>query len=65
MFNSPRPARGNTTTFGGSFVDDNPLAGSAYDDPWSNAPSPSQTPTPGPGSATSVFSSVIGVIFLS
>ncbi|KAE9399516.1 hypothetical protein BT96DRAFT_1019417 [Gymnopus androsaceus JB14] len=63
MFNSPRPAQrygGNTTTgFGGSFVDDNPLAGSAYDglDPWSAAPSPSQTPAP--GSATSIFSSVI------
>lgn len=69
MFNSPRPAQrygGNTTTgFGGSFVDDNPLAGSAYDglDPWSAAPSPSQTPAP--GSATSIFSSVIGMHYFS
>ncbi|KIK61749.1 hypothetical protein GYMLUDRAFT_73257 [Collybiopsis luxurians FD-317 M1] len=64
MFNSPRPAQrygGNTNTgFGGSFVDDNPLASSAYDglDPWSGNPSPTSTPAP-QAPATSVFSSVI------
>ncbi|KAJ7658108.1 hypothetical protein B0H17DRAFT_1171897 [Mycena rosella] len=44
--------------FGGSYVDENPLAASAYDtlDPWSAAPSPSATPAP---AANSVFSSVI------
>ncbi|KAF9266966.1 hypothetical protein L218DRAFT_1074801 [Marasmius fiardii PR-910] len=62
MFNSPRPAQrygGNSVNgFGGSFVDENPLAGSAYDglDPWSAAPSPSATPAP---QTSSVFSSVI------
>ncbi|KAK7012200.1 hypothetical protein R3P38DRAFT_3402645 [Favolaschia claudopus] len=63
MFNAPRaqPLRygGATTTggFGGSFVDENPLAAS-YDnlDPWSATPSPSATPAP---SANTVFSSVI------
>ncbi|KAK1232920.1 Sorting nexin mvp1 [Marasmius sp. AFHP31] len=62
MFNSPRPAQrygGNSANgFGGSFVDENPLASSAYDglDPWSAAPSPSATPAP---QTSSVFSSVI------
>jgi sorting nexin-8 len=65
MFNAPRPAQrytGSTSNgFGGSFVDDNPLANSVYDDgldPWSAAPSP--TPTPAPQAPPSVFSAVIG-----
>ncbi|KAK7061005.1 Sorting nexin mvp1 [Paramarasmius palmivorus] len=62
MFNAPRPAQrygGNSVNgFGGSYVDENPLAGSVVDglDPWSAAPSPSATPAP---QASSVFSSVI------
>ncbi|KAJ7155390.1 hypothetical protein C8R43DRAFT_999603 [Mycena crocata] len=62
MFNAPRaqPRYGANTNggFGGSYVDENPLAASAYDtmDPWSAAPSPSATPAP---VANSVFSSVI------
>ncbi|KAJ7334145.1 hypothetical protein DFH08DRAFT_750269 [Mycena albidolilacea] len=62
MFNAPRaqPRYGASTNagFGASFVDENPLAASAYDtlDPWSAAPSPSATPAP---AANSVFSSVI------
>lgn len=65
MFNSPRPAQryaGATSgNFGGSFVDDNPLASSVYDglDPWSAAPSPSPPPIP-PAASNTVFSSVIG-----
>ena len=68
MFNSPRPAQrygGNPTNgFGGSYVDENPLASSAYDglDPWSAAPSPSATPAP---QTSSVFSSVIGKYSIS
>ncbi|KAL0953785.1 hypothetical protein HGRIS_004969 [Hohenbuehelia grisea] len=64
MFNSPRPAQRYTGTssgnFGGSFVDENPLAQSVYDglDPWSAAPSPSPPPV-APSSSASVFSSVI------
>ncbi|KAJ7224308.1 hypothetical protein GGX14DRAFT_425113 [Mycena pura] len=63
MFNAPRaqPRYGANTTggFGGSFVDDNPLAASVYDtvDPWSATPSPSATPAP--GASNSVFGSVI------
>lgn len=63
MFNAPRPAQryvaNSASGFGGSFVDENPLADSVYDglDPWSAAPSPSPTPAP---HATSVLSSVIG-----
>jgi sorting nexin-8 len=62
MFNAPRPGQrymaSPSTGFGGSFVDDNPLAASAYDglDPWSAAP----TPSPPPISPPSVFSTVIG-----
>ncbi|KAJ7247656.1 hypothetical protein B0H12DRAFT_1124939 [Mycena haematopus] len=62
MFNAPRatPRYGANTNggFGGSFVDENPLAASSYDtlDPWSAAPSPSATPAP---AANTVFSSVI------
>lgn len=63
MFNAPRPGQKyggpSTNSFGGSFVDQNPLASSVYDDvdPWSAAPSPSATPAP---PASSVFSAVIG-----
>ncbi|KAI0050962.1 hypothetical protein FA95DRAFT_1630968 [Auriscalpium vulgare] len=59
MFNAPRPTQAygvsSTTSFGGSFVDENPLAASTYDglDPWSAAPSPSPPPVP------SVFTSAI------
>jgi len=65
MFNAPRPAQryvGTTSNgFGGSFVDENPLSNSVYDDgldPWSAAPSP--TPTPAPQLPSSVFGAVIG-----
>lgn len=65
MFNAPRPAQRYVATtnngLGGSFVDENPLASSVYDDgldPWSAAPSP--TPTPAPRDPGSVFNSVIG-----
>ncbi|KAF5383512.1 hypothetical protein D9615_003614 [Tricholomella constricta] len=65
MFNAPRPAQryagtSSTPGFGGSFVDENPLANSVYDDgldPWSAAPSPSATPIP--HNTSSVFGSVI------
>ncbi|KAJ7091376.1 hypothetical protein B0H15DRAFT_883656 [Mycena belliarum] len=63
MFNAPRaqPRYGGNPNggFGGSYVEENPLAASAYDtlDPWSAAPSPSATPAP--IVANSVFSSVI------
>ncbi|KII87354.1 hypothetical protein PLICRDRAFT_112871 [Plicaturopsis crispa FD-325 SS-3] len=62
MFNAPRTSQpyGGTPAngFGGSYVDENPLAGSTYDglDPWSAAPSPSPPPLP---SAPSMFGSVI------
>ncbi|KAK2462707.1 hypothetical protein APHAL10511_005225 [Amanita phalloides] len=67
MFNAPRPGQRYVATYpnglGGSFVNDNPLASSVYDDdgldPWSAAPSPAPTPTPRAPS-TSTFSSVIG-----
>ncbi|PFH50265.1 hypothetical protein AMATHDRAFT_145640 [Amanita thiersii Skay4041] len=65
MFNAPRPAQRYVATspngLGGSFVDDNPLAQSVYDDgldPWSAAPSPTPTPLPR-ASAASTFNSVI------
>lgn len=61
MFNAPRLAQRYGTTpvngLGSSFVDENPLAVSIYDDPWSAAPSPSP---PLVNTATSAFSSVIG-----
>ncbi|KAF9006173.1 hypothetical protein BDQ17DRAFT_1540764 [Cyathus striatus] len=64
MFNAPRPTQRNVgssnTGFGGSFVNDNPLATSVYDDgldPWSSTPSPA--PTPIPHAPSSVFSNVI------
>ncbi|THH17794.1 hypothetical protein EW146_g3094 [Bondarzewia mesenterica] len=59
MFNAPRPTQAygvsSTTSFGGSFVDENPLTVSVYDglDPWSAAPSPSPPPVP------SIFTSAI------
>lgn len=59
MFNAPRPTQAygvsSSTNFGGSFVDENPLAVSVYDglDPWSAAPSPS------PPAVTSIFTSAI------
>ncbi|KAG1746553.1 uncharacterized protein EDB91DRAFT_1117571 [Suillus paluster] len=60
MFNAPRPAQRYASTpvngLGGSFVDENPLAASIYDDPWSTAPSPSPQPIP---SGTSALSSVL------
>ncbi|KAI0295396.1 hypothetical protein B0F90DRAFT_1751359 [Multifurca ochricompacta] len=52
MFNAPRPTQAygisSTVSFGGSFVDENPLAASTYDglDPWSTAPTPSPPPVP-------------------
>ncbi|KAJ8469126.1 hypothetical protein ONZ45_g16999 [Pleurotus djamor] len=64
MFNSPRPAQrytgASSNNFGGSFVEDNPLATSVYDglDPWSAAPSPSPPPMPSTAS-NPVFNSVI------
>ncbi|KAF8141550.1 hypothetical protein EV363DRAFT_1308412 [Boletus edulis] len=60
MFNAPRLAQRYGTTpingLGSSFVDENPLAISIYDDPWSAAPTPSPPPV---NSTTSAFSSVI------
>ncbi|TFK29642.1 MVP1 domain-containing protein [Coprinopsis marcescibilis] len=63
MFNSPRAGQRyvgiSPSGLGGSFVDENPLANSVYDDgldPWSAAPSPSPTPAP---HANSVFNAVI------
>ncbi|KAG1880479.1 hypothetical protein C8R48DRAFT_752252 [Suillus tomentosus] len=60
MFNAPRPAQRYASApvngLGGSFVDENPLAASIYDDPWSAAPSPSPQPIP---SVTSSLSSVL------
>ncbi|KAI0322771.1 hypothetical protein OF83DRAFT_1048610 [Amylostereum chailletii] len=53
MFNAPRPTQAygisSTTSFGGSFVDENPLASSTYDDgldPWSASPSPAPPAVP-------------------
>ncbi|KAG2128543.1 hypothetical protein DEU56DRAFT_861385 [Suillus clintonianus] len=60
MFNAPRPAQRYASSpvngLGGSFVDENPLAASIYDDPWSAAPSPSPQPIP---TVTSALSSVL------
>ncbi|KAI6113058.1 hypothetical protein F5141DRAFT_1111325 [Pisolithus sp. B1] len=60
MFNAPRAAQryGATSVngLGGSFVDEDPLAISIYDDPWSSVPSP--TPLP-PHNMNSGFTSVI------
>ncbi|KAG1808710.1 uncharacterized protein BJ212DRAFT_1280366 [Suillus subaureus] len=60
MFNAPRPAQRYASApvngLGGSFVDENPLAASIYDDPWSAAPSPSPQLIQ---NATSALSSVL------
>lgn len=60
MFNAPRAAQryGPTPVNGlsGSFVDEDPLAISIYDDPWSSIPSSTPPPTRNMNSA---FSSVI------
>ncbi|KAF9454352.1 hypothetical protein P691DRAFT_693036 [Macrolepiota fuliginosa MF-IS2] len=63
MFNAPRPGQRyvatSTNGFGGSLVDENPLANSVYDDgldPWSSAPSPVPTPAQNP---PNTFSAVI------
>ncbi|KZT18651.1 hypothetical protein NEOLEDRAFT_1103309 [Neolentinus lepideus HHB14362 ss-1] len=64
MFNAPRPSQpyngSSSNNFGvASFVDENPLAASAYDglDPWSAAP----TPSPPPGYAvTTGLATVLG-----
>ncbi|PCH44336.1 hypothetical protein WOLCODRAFT_138943 [Wolfiporia cocos MD-104 SS10] len=67
MFNAPRPSQpystSSTNGFGASFVNENPLASSMYDDgldPWSSAPSPAPPPLPAFTSNSSGFSSVIG-----
>lgn len=61
MFNAPRLAQRYGTSpingLGSSFVDEDPLAISIYDDPWSTAPTPSPPPV---NAATSGFSTVIG-----
>lgn len=65
MFNAPRPAQGryqasnNGNSFGGSFVDENPLASSAYDslDPWSTA---SVVVPSAPAQIPGAFSNIIG-----
>jgi sorting nexin-8 len=62
MFNSPRGNQryvGSSANGFGSYVDEGPLGGSAYDglDPWSTAPTPSPPPAP---SRPSIFTSVIG-----
>lgn len=61
MFNAPRLAQRYGTSpvngLGSSFVDENPLAISIYDDPWSAAPTPSPPPV---NAAAPAFSSVIG-----
>ncbi|EJF64114.1 hypothetical protein DICSQDRAFT_81120 [Dichomitus squalens LYAD-421 SS1] len=65
MFNAPRPvqAYGSSSQFGASFVTENPLISSVYDDgldPWSTSPSPAPPALPSFGSTSSGFSSVIG-----
>ena len=70
MFNAPRPVQpygsgsSNLNGLGGSFVDENPLASSVYDDgldPWSAAPSPSPPPAPAAQNSNgqSLFTAVI------
>ncbi|KAH9840265.1 uncharacterized protein C8Q71DRAFT_484009 [Rhodofomes roseus] len=69
MFNAPRPSQpyGASTSNGlgvNSFMSENPLASSMYDDgldPWSNSPSPAPPPVPSyPTTSSSGLSSVIG-----
>lgn len=69
MFNAPRPGQRYTTNYtnglGGSFVSENPLASSVYDDgldPWSAQPSPAPTPIPRASPPAATFSSVIGTL---
>lgn len=75
MFNAPRPAQPyrsgstNLNGFGGSYVDENPLASSVYDDgldPWSAAPSPSPPPVPAAQNPSEqpLFKAVICTSFL-
>ena len=66
MFNAPRPvqAYGSSSQFGASFVTENPLISSVYDDgldPWSTAPSPAPPALPSFPTSSSGFSSVIGM----
>ncbi|KZT09942.1 uncharacterized protein LAESUDRAFT_722098 [Laetiporus sulphureus 93-53] len=67
MFNAPRPsqpyAAPSSNGFGASFVNENPLANSMYDDgldPWSSTPSPAPPAFPKFPSPSTGFSSVIG-----
>ena len=65
MFNAPRPvqAYGSSSQFGASFVTENPLISSVYDDgldPWSAAPSPAPPALPAFQTPSSGLSSVIG-----
>ncbi|KAI1793531.1 hypothetical protein LXA43DRAFT_1001149 [Ganoderma leucocontextum] len=65
MFNAPRPvqAYSSSSQFGASFVTENPLTSSVYDDgldPWSTAPSPAPPVLPSFPTSSSGFSSVIG-----
>ncbi|EMD38933.1 hypothetical protein CERSUDRAFT_151694 [Gelatoporia subvermispora B] len=66
MFNAPRPVQpyggSSVTNFGSSFVTENPLASSVYDDgldPWSSTPSPAPPALPSFSTSSSSFSSVI------
>ncbi|OCH87398.1 hypothetical protein OBBRIDRAFT_736288 [Obba rivulosa] len=66
MFNAPRPVQpyGGTSanSFGASFVTENPLASSVYDDgldPWSSTPSPAPPPLPSFSTTSTGFTSVI------
>lgn len=70
MFNSPRPVQpynsSSSNGFGsGSYVVDNPLTASVYDDgldPWSTTPSPAPPPIPALTSPSGL-NSVIGEIY--
>ena len=70
MFNAPRPvqAYGSSSQFGASFVTENPLISSVYDDgldPWSASPSPAPALPAFPTTPSSGLSSVIGVLLLA
>ncbi|KAI0708839.1 hypothetical protein C8T65DRAFT_649631 [Cerioporus squamosus] len=65
MFNAPRPvqAYGSSSQFGASFVTENPLISSVYDDgldPWSTSPSPAPVLPSFPATSSGGLSSVIG-----
>ncbi|RDX48205.1 hypothetical protein OH76DRAFT_1405121 [Lentinus brumalis] len=65
MFNAPRPvqAYGSSSQFGASFVTENPLISSVYDDgldPWSTSPSPAPALPSFPATSAGGLSSVIG-----